>query len=177
MTTSPTHTCVHNHTHLPRDIVAEAERHCRAEGLRFTTQRRGVLELLAHSPTPLGAYDLLAKAAQEASEEKTQSKPKRLAPIAIYRALDFLLEAGLIHRLESRNAFIVCPHRHGESDTIVFMICDTCGQVEEATSDAVHDSLKSLARARGFVMQDRIIELAGRCSQCAAASAPNCAPN
>ena len=169
MTIDPTHVCVHNHTHLPRDIVAEAERYCRSEGLRLTNQRRSVLELLAHSATPLGAYDLLEKTTPEPSAGKS----KRIAPIAIYRALDFLLEAGLIHRLESRNAFIVCPHRHGDADTIVFMICEACGQVEEATSNEVDDSLKSLARARGFKMQDRIVELGGRCSQCTSASVPN----
>lgn len=164
-----THTCVHNHPHLPHDIVAEAERHCRAEGLRLTTQRRAVLELLAHSAKPLGAYELLDLAANGEPGAKRRS----LAPITIYRALDFLLEAGLIHRLESRNAFIVCPHRHGSGDTIVFMICDRCGQTEEATSEAIRESLTALARERGFLAKDQVIELGGRCGQCANASAPN----
>ena len=165
-----THTCVHDHAHPALDIMAEAERHCRDQGLRLTDQRRAVLALLAHSPTPLGAYELLERTAtfvvSQAPEGGKTSQSKRLAPISIYRSLDFLLEAGLIHRLESRNAFIVCPHRHGMGDTIVFMLCETCGRVDEATSDDIHKSLKGLAYKRGFELKAQIIELAGRCSQC-----------
>ncbi len=157
------HTCAHNHTHLPTDILAEAERYCEAERLRLTPQRRAVLELLANSATPLGAYELLAQAA---SVTPNPAGAKRLAPITIYRALDFLLEAGLIHRLESRNAFIVCPHRHGLGETIVFLICETCGQVEEAISDEIHNGLKCLASQRRFQLKAQVIELAGHCTQC-----------
>lgn len=163
-----THICVHEHAHPPLDIMAAAERHCREQGLRLTDQRRAVLALLAHSPTPLGAYELLERTAQGAGPGKEPAGPqmKRLAPISIYRSLDFLLEAGLIHRLESRNAFIVCPHRHGRGDTIVFMLCESCGRVDEATSDDIHKSLKGLASKRGFELKAQVIELAGRCSQC-----------
>ncbi|MBY0610643.1 MAG: transcriptional repressor [Beijerinckiaceae bacterium] len=167
-----THICVHEHAHPPLDIMAAAERHCREQGLRLTDQRRAVLALLAHSPTPLGAYELLERTAQGVGQGAGQGgvpagpQMKRLAPISIYRSLDFLLEAGLIHRLESRNAFIVCPHRHGRGDTIVFMLCESCGRVDEATSDDIHKSLKGLASKRGFELKAQVIELAGRCSQC-----------
>lgn len=164
----PTHICLHNHAHRPGDILAEAERHCALSGLRLTEQRRSVLALLAGSPTPLGAYDLLERSRTDAADGM---RPKRLAPIAIYRALDFLLEAGLIHRLESRNAFFVCPHRHEDDASIVFMVCESCGQVEEAASRAIADGLEALAAERGFSKRAQVIELSGRCSACARAEA------
>jgi Fur family zinc uptake transcriptional regulator len=157
-----THICAHNHAHVSSDILAEAERYCESAGLRLTDQRRRVLALLAESATPLGAYDLLDRAAKDAA--------KRIAPIAIYRALDFLLEAGLIHRLESRNAFIVCPHRHGHSETVVFMICETCGRVDEAFSPDITKDLLKLSGQRGFSLSAKVIELAGLCRLCAPAS-------
>lgn len=161
------HICAHNHHHRAVDILAEAEAHCRDHGLRLTEQRRVVLEILANSAIPLGAYELLERIAISVSVSQKSSQ-KRLAPIAIYRALDFLLEAGLIHRLESRNAFIVCPHRHGLGETIVFMICETCGQVEEAMSDEIHSGLRELAARRHFQLKAQVIELAGHCMGCSA---------
>ncbi len=152
------HVCIHNHAHGARDILAEAVRFCEERGLRLTDQRRLVLELLAQSEKPLGAYELL--------EQLGSTSRKRLAPVTVYRALDFLLEAGLIHRLESRNAFFICPHRHSGSDAVVFLICEACGRVDEATSDAVQSSLGELALERGFQLQTRVIEMAGTCGQC-----------
>jgi len=166
----PTHTCLHNHEHRPHDILAEAERYCATQGLRLTDQRRSVLAMLARSATPLGAYDLLELSQRERGE---RDAPKRLAPIAIYRALDFLVEAGLVHRLESRNAFLICPHRHEDDATIVFMVCEVCGQAAEATSHGVSDALSALATERGFAMRGQVIELTGRCRACHEAAMPS----
>ena len=157
------HNCAHQacgRTHAATDIVAEAARHCARNGLRLTEQRRAVLEHLANSPVPLGAYDLLDRSSPGAGPKR------RLAPVAIYRALDFLLEAGLIHRLESRNAFIVCPHRHGSGESVIFLICESCGRVDETISDDIHKTLKGLAYTHGFALMGQTIELAGRCAEC-----------
>ncbi len=172
------HICAHNHSHTPHDIIAEATQFCASRGLRLTDQRRQILVLLAEAAQPLGAYDLLEKIQQASSQSqplKSQSlKPqslkiqpqKRLAPVIVYRALDFLLEAKLIHRLESRNAFIICPHRHSHDETIVFMICEACGRAEEAQSSLVHDSLEQLAQTRSFQLKSKVIELSGICKLC-----------
>jgi Fur family transcriptional regulator, zinc uptake regulator len=154
------HICAHNHRHSPSDIIAEATSYCAGKGLRLTEQRRQILELLAQSPKPLGAYDLL--------EQIQKSSPKRQAPVVVYRALDFLLDAQLIHRLESRNAFIICPHRHTQDEAIVFLICENCGRADEASSDMVQQSLNLLAQKRSFELKTRVLELVGLCLTCKA---------
>ncbi len=154
------HICAHNHQHSPSDIITEATEYCAEKGLRLTEQRRQILVLLAQSTKPLGAYDLL--------EQIQKLSPKRQAPVVVYRALDFLLEAQLIHRLESRNAFIICPHRHINDEAIVFLICENCGRVDEASSDMVQQSLTELAKKRSFELRTRVLELVGLCLTCKA---------
>lgn len=139
-------------------ILRLAEDHCRRNGVRLTEQRRAVLEALAESGKPLGAYDLI-----EAMRQRTGRGP---APIAIYRALDFLKEQGFIHRLESLNAFIACPHQHDEAEPVVFLICETCRSVEEAVAAPVHAALQQLADDHTFLARRRVMELAGTCKQC-----------
>jgi Fur family transcriptional regulator, zinc uptake regulator len=145
----------HDHDHDP---VAEAEAHCARKGLRLTDTRRHVFEALAKSQQALGAYDLI--------EVLAGNGHKRLAPISIYRALDFLLEAGLAHKIESRNAFVACPHLHGTDEVVVFMICDQCGRVQESTSDAVSKAMASVAKGQHFTPRGQVIEMHGRCSGC-----------
>ncbi len=152
---------------MPLDIIAEATRYCETRGLRLTDQRRQILVLLAEAAKPLGAYDLL--------EKIQQASPKRQAPVIVYRALDFLLEAKLIHRLESRNAFIICPHRHTNDEAIVFMLCEKCGRAEEAASDMVQQSLTQLASQRSFQLKSKVLELAGLCKTCTADKMPESA--
>jgi Fur family transcriptional regulator, zinc uptake regulator len=145
----------HDHHHDP---VAEAEAHCARKGLRLTDTRRHVFEALAKSQQVMGAYDLI--------EVLAGNGHKRLAPISIYRALDFLLEAGLAHKIESRNAFVACPHQHGADEVVVFMICDQCGRVQESTSDAVSKAMASVAKGQHFMPRGQVIEMHGRCSGC-----------
>jgi Fur family transcriptional regulator, zinc uptake regulator len=150
-----------HHHHAPQSleaVLADAEADCAKRGLRLTPQRRDALAALAEAKKPLGAYDILSI--------MVENGRRKLAPIAVYRALDFLLEAGLIHRLESRNAFILCPHHHGKGDTVVFLICEGCGRVEEATSDAVSHDLADIARRHGFELKGQVIEMDGRCTAC-----------
>ena len=145
----------HDHHHDP---VAEAEAHCARRGLKLTEMRRHVFEALAKSPQAMGAYDLIDALAQNGH--------KRLAPISVYRALDFLLEAGLAHKIQSRNAFVACPHLHGADEVVFFMICETCGRVQEATSDAVSKAIGGVAKAEHFTLKSQVIELQGRCEAC-----------
>ncbi|MGH6843215.1 MAG: transcriptional repressor, partial [Methylocella sp.] len=91
------------------------------------------------------------------------------APISIYRALDFLLENSLVHRLASRNAYLACGHGHAAQEPIVFLICEVCGEVVETTSAEMRGSLAELARQAKFSPRAQVMEVAGRCRTCAAA--------
>lgn len=142
-------------------MLRAAEESCLRNGTRLTTQRRMVLEALAAAGQPLGAYDLI-----EAMRQKTGRGP---APIAIYRALDFLKEQGFIHRLETLNAFIACPHHHGEGDPVVFLICEECRSVEEATAEPLAGAIHAVAATQGFLARRQVMELAGTCRACQSA--------
>jgi Fur family zinc uptake transcriptional regulator len=106
---------------------------------------------------PLGAYELIDRLAAHGT---------RPAPITIYRALDFLLAQGLVHRIESRNAFVACIHKHDAGDPVVFLLCDRCGAVGEAASLSAAKALNAAARAVGFTPKTPVIEIAGICAHC-----------
>lgn len=141
-----------------KSALLAAEDVCRAHGVRLTPARRLILEILAREGRPLGAYDMIETVAEETG--------KRPAPVSIYRALDFLLENGLIHRLASRNAFLACGHGHHERDLVVFLICESCGSVVEATSEALRRDLTALTATSRFVPHSQVMEIAGRCRAC-----------
>src|SRR5215469_13731246 len=103
----------HDHERCTSDAIAYAEAHCAARAQRLTPIRRQVLEALLESHNPLGAYEII---------ERMADKKRRPAPITVYRALDFLRENGLVHRIESRNAFVACGHNHAREDPVVFLI-------------------------------------------------------
>ena len=129
-------------------------------GQRLTPVRRRVLAALLGSHKPLGAYDIV---------ERLAPTGMRPAPITAYRALEFLRENGLVHRIESRNAFIACVHNHAAGELVVFLICERCGAVGEASSVDVTATLTAAARAAGFTPKSPVIELTGICTHCRAA--------
>jgi Fur family zinc uptake transcriptional regulator len=131
----------------------------RSRGGALTPSRQRILAILEREGRPLGAYDLIEKVASETG--------KRPAPISIYRALDFLLENGFVHRLASRNMFLACGHVHDARAAMVFLICDHCGGVVEVTSKALQGSLAGLAREAGFAPRSTMMEIAGLCGACA----------
>jgi Fur family zinc uptake transcriptional regulator len=136
--------------------LAHAEEHCRQRGQRLTEMRRQVLAALIGSGQALGAYDLIEKVGGE----------RRPAPVAIYRALDFLREQGLVHRIESRNAFVACPHQHEPDETVIFFICENCQRVIEESSQTISAALALIARKRGFETHANMLEIEGRCASC-----------
>lgn len=146
----------HDHHRCAEDAIAHAETLCSERGERLTAMRRQVLEALLASHKPLGAYDIIDRAA-------SGSRP---APVTIYRALDFLIEQGLVHRIESRNAFIACVNKHSVDDLVVFLICERCGAVGEAASATVAQTVKSASRAAGFTPKSPVIEIGGICAHC-----------
>ena len=154
------HECAHAHDHAARAPLAlqQAQELCKARGERLTPIRQRVLAALYTTHKPLSAYDLIETLAGEDA--------KRLAPVTIYRTMDFLIAQGLAHRLESRNAFIACPLQHGPDELVIFMICERCGGVDEVGSEALGQALHELTRQHRFKPHMRIIELAGTCSHC-----------
>jgi Fur family zinc uptake transcriptional regulator len=144
-----------------KDTLAAALAICRRDKISLTPGRRRILEILAGEGRPLGAYELIDRVAGATG--------KRPAPISIYRALDFLLENGLVHRLASRNAYLACGHGHAAQEPIVFLICDVCGDVVEATSAEMRGSLAKLAHQAKFSPRAQVMEIAGRCRLCAEA--------
>ena len=147
----------HDHGRCASDAIAHAEAICAARSERLTPIRRAVLEALLASHQPLGAYELIDRLAE------TGGRP---APVTIYRALDFLREQGLVHRIESRNAFIACVHNHASGDPVVFLICEQCGAVGEAASAAVAATIKTASRTAGFTPKTPVIEISGICAHC-----------
>jgi Fur family transcriptional regulator, zinc uptake regulator len=147
----------HDHDRCSTDAMAVAEAVCAQRGQRLTPIRRKVLSALLGSHKPLGAYEII---------DRLAPKGPRPAPITAYRALEFLRENGLVHRIESRNAFIACVHNHAAGALVVFLICEQCGAVGEASSAEVTATLTSAARAAGFTPKSPVIELIGICTHC-----------
>lgn len=139
-------------------VLERAEALCRERNVRLTDQRKGVLRLLCESDKPLSAYDLL---------EQMRGIVKNPAPPTVYRALDFLLEQGLVHKLESLHAYVGCTHPdHPHASQ--FLICDDCGEVAEVEDPSVTRSLKAAGKSVGFRTKRPVVELLGTCAQCAA---------
>ncbi|PWB78632.1 MAG: Fur family transcriptional regulator [Methylocystaceae bacterium] len=125
----------------------------------LTPARRAALDILIKANRPVGAYEMIDLLANE--------NGKRPAPISVYRALGYLLDHGLAHRLASRNAFVVCGHAHEAEEPVIFLICEACGEVREATSANLTRELAGLSAAAGFQPHTRVMEIAGRCERCA----------
>ena len=147
----------HDHARCSADALAHAEAICAERGERLTPMRRRVLETLAASHKPLGAYEIM--------DEVARGGP-RPAPITVYRALDFLRLNGLVHRIESRNAFMACGRNHGTDALVAFLICERCGAVGEAPAADFGPSLAAAARSAGFTPKLSVIEITGTCAHC-----------
>jgi Fur family zinc uptake transcriptional regulator len=147
----------HDHERCTADAIGHAEALCAERGQRLTPMRRQVLEVLAANHKPLGAYEII---------EQLGGKGPRPAPITVYRALDFLMENGLVHRIASRNAFLACVHNHASGALVAFLICERCGAVGEAPARAVGDTIAAAAKSAGFAPKMSVIEITGLCTHC-----------
>ena len=134
---------------------------CARHGAQLTTLRRAVLQLILESDGPATAYQLL---------DRLKASRAGAAPPTVYRALDFLLEQRLIHKVERLNAFIPCAEASHEHDhhAAQFLICRQCGTVAEIEDDAVAKALAQAAARQGFQPRDAVVELGGICAVCAA---------
>ena len=130
----------------------------------LTRNQALVLGALEHAAGPLSAYTILDRLREEGFR----------APLQVYRALDKLTRMGLVHRLESLNAFVACAHGHGKDDAhsrglIAFAICENCGQVDEFSDEVVVDRLSGWAAENGFRPHKTTLEIRGTCAACSAA--------
>jgi Fur family zinc uptake transcriptional regulator len=143
--------------------IQEAEAACLRRGAKLTPLRREVLELVLESDAPIGAYALL---------DRLKAARPGAAPPTVYRALDFLLEHGLIHKVERLNAFIGCTeagHAHDHHHPHQFLICRRCGTTVEIADDTVAHAIADAARRAGFTAAEATVEIEGTCGRCAGA--------
>lgn len=150
----------HDHQICVEDALKLAEELCISRGQRFTDTRRRVLELVWQGHSAVKAYDIIDKFARDGSATK---------PPTVYRALDFLLEQGLVHRIESLNAYVGCAHPE-EGHTSQFLICDNCETVVELETPRLKKALKEAADKAGFSINQQTVELHGICPHCRAAA-------
>ncbi|MDZ5646155.1 Fur family transcriptional regulator [Nitrospirillum sp. BR 11828] len=150
----------HDHKACVGDALARAHTLCEARGARLTTLRERVLELVWSSHRPRGAYAILEEMAVDG---------KRVAPLTVYRALDFLVEQGLVHRIESLNAYVGCPEP-GQAHAGQFLVCERCGDATELNEPAVTNAITNGAAARGFRVLRQTVEVLGLCPTCQSAA-------
>ncbi|MEA2831157.1 MAG: Fur family transcriptional regulator, zinc uptake regulator [Bradyrhizobium sp.] len=153
----------HDHGSCIEVALDRAETLCLARGVRLTDLRRQVLELVWRRHEPVGAYDLL---------DALKITHHNAAPPTIYRSLDFLIDQGLVHRLESLNAYIGCIH----PDALhagQFLICTGCASIGELDDPYIARAVADRAAALGFRVERQTIEVRGLCAECSRAAAPN----
>lgn len=159
-TLPPALTRGHDHHQCVHDALVEAERLCASRDVRLTKLRKRVLELIWASHAPVGAYAIM---------DLLRDEGRNAMPPTVYRALDFLLENGLIHRIEMLNAYIGCcqpESRHSGQ----FLLCGGCGMAAELASEPLLAAIDAEAERRGFAVRRVTVEVDGMCPQCRAAA-------
>lgn len=147
----------HDHGRCREAGLAAARAHCAAKGLRLTALRERVLAILLDSHAALGAYEVLRRLAEEGHAAQ---------PPVAYRALDFLVLHGFAHRVERLNAFVACARPGAAPHEATLLICEGCRTVAEAPAPALDPELARAARAAGFAVESRTVEIAGTCADC-----------
>ncbi|MBI3145277.1 MAG: transcriptional repressor [Pseudogulbenkiania sp.] len=139
-----------------QSYLAAAERHCLLRGCKLTTLRRHILELVLEHDGVVKAYQVLADLQRERGVA---------APPTVYRALDFLVEQGLLHKVDALNGFVVCSHfecnHHG-----LILVCEMCGRVEEIDASHFLGALQEVTEAVGFESREQNLLLTGVCKAC-----------
>jgi len=146
----------HNHKNCMQHALQAAEKICKDKGVRLTSIRKRILELICTSHKAMGAYDLLDLYKQEDPKAK---------PVTIYRALDFLIDIGLVHKIESLNAFIGCLQSEKQHQSAI-LICDNCKNAYEVEAGEIYEKLHALSQSIQFTTQKLTIELRGLCVNC-----------
>lgn len=146
----------HKHQDCLKAAIVAAKSHCDAVGISLTPIRQRVLELIWQDHEPVKAYDILDTLKQSKSSS---------APPTVYRALDFLQDEGLVHKIESLNAYIGCGNPRNTHKG-QFFICHDCGFVAELDDDEIRRLFQKKAKRFGFEINDEIVEIKGYCQEC-----------
>ena len=145
----------HDHGGCVSSALSEAEAICKDRGVRLTDIRRRVLEMIWAGHKAVKAYDLISRFDADGSTK----------PPTIYRALDFLQEQGLVHKIQTLNAYVGCAEQVGHG-VCHFFICESCGNVSEIPSKTLANTVKSDADELGFKVSSQTVEITGQCQQC-----------
>ncbi len=137
-------------------LIKQAEKVCAEHGTRLTDLRKSVLNLISKSDRATKAYDIL---------DALRPAHPAAKPITVYRALDFLIDERLIHRIESLSAFTPC-HHPGESHSCQFFICTSCDKVHEICNPAIDRAISKSAEDQGFNVTRKTLEVQGVCKSC-----------
>jgi Fur family zinc uptake transcriptional regulator len=146
----------HDHARCIDDALHKAAGLCARRGARLTDLRRRVLELVWRRHAAIKAYDILGELGSAAGSAK---------PPTVYRALDFLIAHGLVHRLESLNAYVGCPEPEAPHEG-QFLICGSCGGVSEFEAPAIQAAIAAEAALQGFAVARQTVEARGTCRSC-----------
>jgi Fur family zinc uptake transcriptional regulator len=156
----PVDFCRHDHASCKQDVLRSADQRAKNSDLRLTSVRRRALEILlenhAENQCAMGAYDVLERLAQDGFGNQ---------PPVAYRALDFLVQNGLAHRVRRLNAYAACVHPETDH-TPVFMICRKCDVVAEDVAEDVGDAISEAAIAADFLAERVNVEVLGLCASC-----------
>lgn len=151
----------HDHGSCVDRAMARARQTCLEKQIKLTPLRESILREIAASHRPIGAYDIIERLGREG---------RRLAPISVYRIIDLFLDAGLIHRVESRNAFFICSGRHETASAAVVLLCEDCGRVAETEVPEAWGAIARATAADRFIVKDTVLEVKGICADCNAGS-------
>jgi Fur family transcriptional regulator, zinc uptake regulator len=147
----------HDHGSCVEEAIARARQVCEERGIKLTPLREAVLRVLTGSHKALGAYDII---------DRMSEQGRRLAPISVYRIIDVLLEAGIVHRLESKNSYFACLSEHRDASSMVVLLCEGCNRVAETEAPAAWGAIKEITQDSGFSVSATVLEIQGQCPDC-----------
>ncbi len=144
-----------DHRRCVEEITAIAVRICGEKGVKLTTPRKRVLEIVSRSHRPVKAYDILAALSKNAK------------PPTVYRALDFLIENGLVHKLSSVSSYSACFHPASGHSECFFLLCSACGDAREFCGASLSKAVEKAVAVAGFGKTKAVLEVVGVCAECA----------
>lgn len=150
-------TLEHDHDCCVDTAVEKARALCKHKSVKLTPLREAVLRVLLSSHKALGAYDVI---------EALKLSGRQLAPISAYRVIEVLADAGLVHRLESKNAYFACLADHDDTLSFLVLICEGCSRVAEAEATQAWEAIAEMTRSSGFKVNKTVLEIQGVCSEC-----------
>ena len=146
----------HDHRKCSKKVIQNAEETCLKFSLNFTPIRKKVLEIISSNHKPSRAYDLLEKLRDDGFCDK---------PPTIYRALDFLIENKIVHKLNTINAYVACFDEESE-EISCFLICEMCQEIEEFHNKNLNKVLTNIGKKRGIEIKNLNLEIGFKCQEC-----------